>query len=199
MRAPPFQTSQGENCPRRAILSIPLRISCLAGISSVPARVRAADPMPEEEEKAAAEEEAPLAAKMVAAEEEAPLAAKKVAEAGEKNIAYDNFLELLNDGEIQRVQFYGETGNKVVATTNGERVTVIGVPQESSNSPMSPLRTVAKVRDAGVPFTFESFNLAEYRKERKLGDIIAQVGESISPPSIPSIGLPSFGNPFGGN
>lgn len=80
-------------------------------------------------------------------------------------VQYDDFLRLLFRDEVLKVQFYGAKGESAVATTrDGERLSVLGVPSENSNSPVSPLRTVAKVRDAGVPYSFESLDLKSFRK-----------------------------------
>jgi len=81
-------------------------------------------------------------------------------------IEYDDFLSALFLGDAEKVQFYGKEGETAVMTMKkgGARLTVLGVASPSSNSPKGPLSTVAKVRDAKVPFSFESFDLTSFRK-----------------------------------
>merc|ERR1712224_1183650 len=71
------------------------------------------------------------------------------------------------------VRFYGSMGERVVAETiQGQRLEVQGVPQESPNSPIGPLKTVAKVRDSGVPYSFESFDLTRPRQRPTLNPFV---------------------------
>eukprot|EP00622_Pseudochattonella_farcimen_P007771 FR743842.1.p1 GENE.FR743842.1~~FR743842.1.p1 ORF type:complete len:252 (+),score=31.10 FR743842.1:98-757(+) len=79
-------------------------------------------------------------------------------------ISYTDFLAALFMGDVTKVQFYGQAGEQAVATTTqGKRLFVQGVPLEDKSSSNSPLKLVAKVRDAQVPFVFESFNLKAYK------------------------------------
>jgi hypothetical protein len=69
------------------------------------------------------------------------------------------------DGDVEKVQFYGKAGEIGVLTTKkGVRLDILGIAPTSSNSPRGPEMTVAKVRDANVPFSFESFDLTSFRK-----------------------------------
>ena len=74
-------------------------------------------------------------------------------------------LQFLFNGQVSRVQFFGADGSEVIIFTNeGARLRVDGTPKESASSPLSPLKVVAKVRDAKVPYSFESFDLTSFRK-----------------------------------
>mmetsp|Transcript_19288 Transcript_19288/g.50602 ORF Transcript_19288/g.50602 Transcript_19288/m.50602 type:complete len:296 (-) Transcript_19288:356-1243(-) len=90
-------------------------------------------------------------------------AAAKAAADGE--VAYDKFIQMLFAGDVARVQFYGQFGDAgaVVSTVAGQKL-FVATPSEAANSSISPLQTVAKVRDAGVPYSFESFDLSGYKK-----------------------------------
>ena len=56
-------------------------------------------------------------------------------------------------------------GARSVATNKkGERLTVLGVPKDDPGSASSPLRTLAKVRDAKVPYSTDEFDLYSFRK-----------------------------------
>jgi len=80
-------------------------------------------------------------------------------------IEYDDFLSAMFDGDVEKVQFYGKAGEIGVLTTKkGVRLDILGIAPTSSNSPRGPEMTVAKVRDAKVPFSFESFDLTSFRK-----------------------------------
>ena len=101
---------------------------------------------------------------------------------------------MLFAGDVARVQFYGQFGDAgAVASTKAGQKLFVATPSEAANSSISPLQTVAKVgpilrhllpafycpqihpraftpdrhpkvRDAGVPYSFESFDLSGYKK-----------------------------------
>jgi len=97
-------------------------------------------------------------------------------------ISYDDFLESLFRGTAERVQFYGSEGEEVILTTkSGDRLQVLGVAKESANSPRGPLSTVAKVRDAKVPLSFESFDLKSFRKGKEKGEGTLEVPKYVNP------------------
>jgi hypothetical protein len=81
------------------------------------------------------------------------------------SISYDDFVLELNQGGAKKVQFYGAFGEDVILTLmDGTRLSVRGVKKYDPSSPLGPERTVAKVRDAKVPFSFETFDLYSFRK-----------------------------------
>eukprot|EP00638_Chattonella_subsalsa_P010514 CAMPEP_0117763842 /NCGR_PEP_ID=MMETSP0947-20121206/18969_1 /TAXON_ID=44440 /ORGANISM="Chattonella subsalsa, Strain CCMP2191" /LENGTH=131 /DNA_ID=CAMNT_0005585807 /DNA_START=286 /DNA_END=681 /DNA_ORIENTATION=+ len=82
-------------------------------------------------------------------------------------ISYDEFVQLLSDGEIQKAKFYGSNGDTVVLTLQNSKEVSIGdgMIKESSTNPQSPLKIVNKLRDARVPYSFD-FDLKKYSKAK---------------------------------
>jgi len=76
-------------------------------------------------------------------------------------MSYDKLKKLLIDCKdpdlciVQKVAFQSASGEQAdVILKSGERLTVIGIPEENPSNDSSPAKLVAKLRDAKVPFTF---------------------------------------------
>mmetsp|Transcript_67678 Transcript_67678/g.153166 ORF Transcript_67678/g.153166 Transcript_67678/m.153166 type:complete len:279 (+) Transcript_67678:28-864(+) len=105
-----------------------------------------------------------------------------VAAAEPTTIEYSDFLEVLFRGEAAKVQFYGAEGDVAFLTTKeGKRLKVLGMAKASNNSDKGPLSTVARVRDAKVPFSFESFDLVSFRQGKAKGEGEFQLPKYLNP------------------
>ena len=83
----------------------------------------------------------------------------------DEDISYDAFTELLFRGDASMVRFTGPNGEEVYVTTkSGDTRRVLGVPAESPYKVEGPFKTVARVRDAKVPYTIDSYDLTSFRK-----------------------------------
>ena len=113
----------------------------------------------------------------VRADDESPPAVEAVAPAlpppppARTSITYPELTALLiecKDGDecaIQSVAFTsanGETGDAIFVS--GERVPILGIPEDNPSNDSSPLKLAAKLRDAGVPYTFPFANLLRKKK-----------------------------------
>eukprot|EP00640_Fibrocapsa_japonica_P002702 CAMPEP_0113939752 /NCGR_PEP_ID=MMETSP1339-20121228/6018_1 /TAXON_ID=94617 /ORGANISM="Fibrocapsa japonica" /LENGTH=257 /DNA_ID=CAMNT_0000943359 /DNA_START=144 /DNA_END=917 /DNA_ORIENTATION=+ /assembly_acc=CAM_ASM_000762 len=95
------------------------------------------------------------------------LAADPVVADGE--ITYAKFISLLQERGIARVTFLGAAGNAAIAElADGSKVNIgEGYPQENPINPESPLKVAAKLRDYGVPYSYQ-FDLSRYSKKTEL-------------------------------
>eukprot|EP00965_Chrysotila_dentata_P055684 1847007-Pleurochrysis_carterae.AAC.7 len=70
----------------------------------------------------------------------------------------------LGECDIVKVEFAsvsGETG--IAVTKTGERLQIKSIPRDIPSNDSSPLRLVAKLRDAKVPYTFPFSDLSRFR------------------------------------
>ena len=95
-------------------------------------------------------------------------AASRSASSSPSTVTYDKFLDMIFRGDVEKVQFYGLDQETVVLTTKdgGERLTVTDVPGgDGRGATPGPMKVVARVRDAKVPYTFEALDLKSFRSE----------------------------------
>ncbi|CAM9262356.1 unnamed protein product [Choristocarpus tenellus] len=83
----------------------------------------------------------------------------------EGEITYPEFNRLLFKGEIVRCKFYGSNyDTAVVELKNGSKAKIgAGYPRESPGSDESPVRVIAQLRNAGIPYS-TPFDLMGYSK-----------------------------------
>lgn len=82
-------------------------------------------------------------------------------------ISYDNFNRALLKGQVERCDFYGADLSKaIVHLADGTEALIgEGYPQEKPFSDDSPMKVVAELRNAKVPFTTQ-FSVKSYSKPR---------------------------------